>query len=381
MPTNKTVVAAKEASGKSDATVKSPTLSGYIFKGWNTKANGTGTAYPGAETMKSSKTFYAQWQRGTYKVHFNANSSSNPNHQTGESTQNTVTGTMSDQTLEFDVAANLNENRFVREGYTFAGWNTKANGTGTSYSNKQSVTNLIGYDRSEITLYAQWRKKPGSETITIVSEETGNPVKDVSMKLQKRVNGSWTDVLTGITNANGQIIVNDLHWFNYRWVMTDVPAGYTKSADTGFTIHYNQLSSSDQVILYMKHVSIILDSQVSDVIKGENAPAFLYHIRGTDAAGVRHEYNLLVQTNVSSGFGTSRLTDLFAGTYEITQTQVSRYRAGTAVNISHAVSSGINATADVLNHDTAEVRFPYTIEEYGWYSGTDSEINHLKGGL
>ena len=377
MPTDKTVVAAKEASGKSDATVNTPALTGYKFKGWNTSADGSGSAYPGAETMKSNKTFYAQWEPATYKVHFNANGSSNPNHETGESTQNTVTGIMGDQTLQFDVAANLNANQFAREGYTFAGWNTKADGTGTAYSDKQSVMNLISKDKTEITLYAQWTKKLGSETITVVSEETGNPVNGVSMKLQKLVNRTWTDVTSGTTNANGQISVSSLHWFNYRWVMTGVPTGYVKSADTGFTIHYNQLSASNQVILYMKHVSVILDSQVSDIIKGERAPAFLYHITGTDVAGVRHDYNLLVQTNVSSKFGTNRLSDLFAGTYSVTQTPVSRYCVENSIPVSNATANGVNATVYVLNYDSAEVKFPYTIREYGWHYGVNSKTNSL----
>ena len=377
MPGSKTVTASKAASGKSDATVREPSLTGFWFMGWNTKADGTGTSYPGAETMKSDKVFYAQWKPATYVVHFNANGSVNPDHQAGEFTQNTTTGTMADQTLHFDRWENLSANAYARAGYTFAGWNTKSDGTGTAYSDRQSVRNLIGYDKSEITLYAQWTKNLGTETITVVSEETGNPVSGVSLKLQKSVNGVWTDVSTGTTGADGQITVNGLHWFNYRWVMTGVPAGYVKSADTGFTITYNRLSAENQVILYMQHVSITLDAQVSDIIKEEAPPAFLYEIHGTDAAGVRHTYHLLVQTNETSRFGSNRISGLFAGTYTVMQTPVSRYVPGSAVNISNSTVNGINATVDVLHHTSAEVRFPYTISEYGWYYGVDSQINRL----
>ena len=365
------------AESLSDASPKSPTLAGWDFKGWNTNAAGTGSGYPGAESMLSNKTFYAKWEHAKYKVHFNANGASNPNHETGEFTQNTTTGTMADQEMQFDVASNLTGNVYARAGYTFAGWNTKADGTGTAYSNGQSVTNLITYDKTEITLYAQWTKQLGTETITVVSEETGNRVDGVSMKLQKNVNGTWTDYTTGTTNSNGQITVNNLHWFNWRWVMTGVPAGYVRSADTGFTINYNQLSATNQVILYMKRVTIILDSQVSDIIKGENAPAFLYHISGTDVAGIAHEYDLLVQTNTSSKFGSNRLSNLFAGTYAITQTPVSRYNPITAVNISNGTANGINASVNVKDYDSAEIRFPYTIKEYGWYYGVNSRINKL----
>ena len=68
-------------------------------------------------------------------------------------------------------------NTFSREGYTFTGWNTKAEGTGTSYA--AGATNIAM--NSNITLYAQWSpnqytvsfdnnggsgETPGSKTVT-----------------------------------------------------------------------------------------------------------------------------------------------------------------------------------------------------------------------
>ena len=67
---------------------------------------------------------------------------------------NNGTGSMDDQTLIYDQAVNLTANAFSRTGYTFAGWNTKADGTGTSYADKASVKNLAA--GGTITLYAQW---------------------------------------------------------------------------------------------------------------------------------------------------------------------------------------------------------------------------------
>lgn len=48
----------------------------------------------------------------------------------------------------------LQPGSFQRTGYTFAGWNTKADGTGTSYKPGQYVTSING----GITLFAQWSK-------------------------------------------------------------------------------------------------------------------------------------------------------------------------------------------------------------------------------
>ena len=42
-------------------------------------------------------------------------------------------------------------NEFTREGYSFAGWNTMQDGTGTAYTDKQRITVV-----ADMTLYAQW---------------------------------------------------------------------------------------------------------------------------------------------------------------------------------------------------------------------------------
>lgn len=76
------------------------------------------------------------------KVLFNAND--------GTSTPAVIT-----RNMVKDTATTLPANVFVREGYTFMGWNTNEDGTGTKYNNGAQVT--FGTD---ITLYAQWIKTP-----------------------------------------------------------------------------------------------------------------------------------------------------------------------------------------------------------------------------
>lgn len=79
-----------------------------------------------------------------YKVKFDANGG---------------TGTMSDMDFVYGTAQNLTANTFTRSEHEFIGWNTKADGTGTSYANSISVNNLSTTDGDEITLYAQWRNR------------------------------------------------------------------------------------------------------------------------------------------------------------------------------------------------------------------------------
>ena len=76
--------------------------------------------------------------------------------------KNGGTGTMGNQTISYNVDTSLTTNGFTKTGYSFAGWNTKADGTGTSYTNGQSVTNI-----GNTTLYAQWEKNPTKYAVQI----------------------------------------------------------------------------------------------------------------------------------------------------------------------------------------------------------------------
>lgn len=81
------------------------------------------------------------------------------------------TGTMDAQTFTSGEAAALTANTFTRDGYTFSGWNTSADGSGTSYADNASVT----LD-SDTTLYAQWTAN--TYTVTWVDEDGTELEKD-----------------------------------------------------------------------------------------------------------------------------------------------------------------------------------------------------------
>ena len=75
-------------------------------------------------------------KKETYTVTFNANGG---------------TGTMEAQTFTEGEAQALTRNAFSYDGYTFTGWNTVQGGSGTSYSDQQTITAT-----ADMTLYAQW---------------------------------------------------------------------------------------------------------------------------------------------------------------------------------------------------------------------------------
>lgn len=72
-------------------------------------------------------------------------------------------GTMPTWTGKPNTSFDLPKNTFTREGYSFTGWNTKADGTGTSYADGETVN-----FSADTTLYAQWTVDP---VITFVAND------------------------------------------------------------------------------------------------------------------------------------------------------------------------------------------------------------------
>ena len=118
----------------------------YSLTYQNNTAAGTATVYAtGTGSFSTSTSVSADYTLvwATYSVRFNKNNDA-------------ATGTMSNQAFTYSTAQALAANAFTRTGYTFAGWNTAANGSGTSYADGQSVSNLTATNGGTVDLYAQW---------------------------------------------------------------------------------------------------------------------------------------------------------------------------------------------------------------------------------
>ena len=117
---------------------------GYEFAGWATSSTGAVVYADGASiTPSASMTLYAKWTAHKYTVKFNGNGS--------------TSGSMKEQTFTYGTAQKLTSNAFKKTGFTFDKWTRNADGTGTSYTNGQSVKNLTSTNGAEIKLYAQWK--------------------------------------------------------------------------------------------------------------------------------------------------------------------------------------------------------------------------------
>ncbi len=127
------------------------TRTGYHFTGWNTRSNGSGTSYSNSQAMDpitADLNLYAQWEANSYSVQFYSNGGS---------------GSMSRQNFTYGIAANLVANVYTRTNYEFVSWNTKADGTGTTYNDKASVKNLTSTQNGVVKLYAQWKAIPSGD--------------------------------------------------------------------------------------------------------------------------------------------------------------------------------------------------------------------------
>ena len=119
-----------------------PTRTGYTFKGWATSSGGSVAYASGASyTANKAVTLYAVWERISYAVKYNANA-------------NDASGMPANQTKYYGTALTLSSTKPTRTGYTFAWWNTKSDGSGTTYNPGASYTS-----NAALTLYAVWARK------------------------------------------------------------------------------------------------------------------------------------------------------------------------------------------------------------------------------
>ena len=121
-------------------TANAYTKAGYTFAGWNTAADGSGTglAEGGTFTLPAgSTTLYAQWAAGTAVLSYGANG--------GEGTTSPTAGVT-------DGTVAVASSGFSRAGWSFTGWNTAADGSGTGYAVGDDFVLAVGTN----VLFAQW---------------------------------------------------------------------------------------------------------------------------------------------------------------------------------------------------------------------------------
>ena len=137
---------AEAAAGAKVQLTATPKDRSYVFDKWvsdDVTVEGDAFEMP-AKNVTVKATFKKAEPVTTYAITFDANGG---------------TGTMEALTAEAGSTVILTANAFTREGYTFAGWNTAKDGTGTAYADKAEVK-----VEGDMTLYAQWKANSSKST-------------------------------------------------------------------------------------------------------------------------------------------------------------------------------------------------------------------------
>lgn len=104
-------------------------------------------------------------------------------------------GTMQMQEPTYDTSAQLLKNAFTKSGYTFSGWNTKADGSGTQFKDEDYILPIISDPKGEtVTLYAQW--SPVAEPPVSEDTEYKKPIDHTVVTDYDKKETAQTDTFT-----------------------------------------------------------------------------------------------------------------------------------------------------------------------------------------
>lgn len=133
---------------------------GYEFTGWYDTTNSKEVADITNYVVNGAVTLTAQYKGKEITVKFDGNGADQDSP------------TMQDQTWTYGTDFEMPANAFVKTYWTFNGWNTKSDGSGTSYTVGNKYNDLT--TEGEITLYAQWTQ--ADLTITYAKDLIGGSV-------------------------------------------------------------------------------------------------------------------------------------------------------------------------------------------------------------
>jgi uncharacterized repeat protein (TIGR02543 family) len=363
----------------------------YTFAGWNTAANGGGTAYAAGSmfTFSADTVLYAQWTATPFTLSYDldggAVSPANPTSYTIESDAITlnnptktsytftgwsgtdITGTLmsvvipkgstgnrsytahwaaTTYTITYDLdggtvsPANpasytiesdaITLNNPAKSGYTFTGWSgTGITGTSMSVTIPQGSTDNRSY-------VAHWTAVSITGTITGTVTEGTNPVSGADVSLT--VSGS---VYSATTAANGSYSILNVP-AGTGYTVTASKSGYTSGSTTNVSVTANATTSGVNITL-----TAIPPAETTGTISGTVTDG----INPVSGADVSLTVSGSVYSATTAANGSYSILNVPAGTgYTVTAAK-SGYTSGSTTNVSvtaNATTSGVNITLTVI---------------------------------
>ena len=248
-----------------DVSFPTPSKDGYTFAGWYEKEDFTGSAVTKIVSGSTgNKEFWAKWTANTYAVALDNQ---------GATTAGATSVTATYNSAMPSIASNLPK----KTGYTFNGYFTETNGSGTKYYNADG-TSAKNWDKtSEATLYAQWEcvtptisTQPQSATYIQEDDATDLSVAataaDATLTYQWQSssdNSNWSDI-TGATEATYKPSTQSVGTTYYQVVVTnsegncsaisDVATITVRSANCKWVeTEIGDIESGDEVVVVMAH--------------------------------------------------------------------------------------------------------------------------------
>ena len=168
---------------------------GYTFAGWSTSAETDDfiTQLTIVE-IEDNHTITAKWTPNNYNIAYN---------------NNTGIGEIENTVCTYDtevMIATPTEGTITKTGYTFKNWNTKPDGTGTTYEPGEIVKNLSNIDNETITLYATWQDTiapsktaptgvgtTNSITVNCKQTDDGSGIDSTTIEYAIYKDGAWSE--------------------------------------------------------------------------------------------------------------------------------------------------------------------------------------------
>lgn len=210
-----------------------------VFLGWTTVAGGaTVTKYPGSTVQMKDQdiTLYAVYgdKASTVQLTYKPNG--------GKEADITETDIPNNKQVTL-----RDENTFTRTGYHFTGWNTEANGTGTSFSaGAPARVDNLGSGSGNV-LYAQWAPNTDTKyTVEFYYQKDDGSYPSTASKTELRT--GTTDATVSVTDADKEAKENGK--YVYDTTAANVESGPV-AADGSLVLKlYFKLNQADVTVNY-----------------------------------------------------------------------------------------------------------------------------------
>ena len=369
-PTNTTQ---EYKAGDEYGTLPVLTRAGYNFDGWYTEPVG-GTKVEETSIMPDRDiTLYGRWRNYQHTVAYDANGG---------------TGAPEPQIKSYGTSFYISSVKPVREGYTFKNWNTKADGTGTSYDSGAYYSR--DQNGGTVTLYAQWEQTTFKITYNLDGgTDPGNPkeytakTNDFTLKNPTKTGytfNGWVESQDGLSSQ--AVIIN----MNGNVSMTESNGVYTMTQNiSGNEFNSVKIQLWDLNLNYITNITHHTTPGTYNVAYTSSLETGTYYISISANGTTRDSQRLCYRVNLEKGrtYNVGFTIDSFSSTKAVVS-KFKFYRQG-----GNVTSIPVNI---IQKGDTGNKTFTanWTINNYyidlntyldgTWYEGSRVKVNLTVGG-